>query len=69
MSELKQKYFKQFKGNIILLVAISLFTSLFILLIPYANAKIINNVMLGKYKEAGIIFSWRNPLYIKRNTF
>ena len=64
MSELKQKYFKQFKGNIILLGAISLFTSLFILLIPYANAKIINNAILGKYKEAGIICLVGGILYI-----
>ena len=41
MSELKQKYFKQFKGNIILLVAISLFTSLLLLEQPVNNPKII----------------------------
>lgn len=64
MSELKQKYFKQIKGNIIMFAIISLFTSIFILLIPYANAKIINNAILGKYKEAGIICLVAGVLYI-----
>ena len=64
MSELKQKYFKQIKGNIIMFAIISLFTSIFILLIPYANAKIINNAILGKYKEAGIISLVAGVLYI-----